>query len=80
MKADRNGQSFITVGPVRVTYVKAAKRRSKDWAGKDVIRIQAHVGGMPSGRLHKGAEIPVDGPADILNLIQAVLRLCQDAG
>ncbi len=73
---DARGQRFENVGPVRLTYIKKEQRSAgRDWAGKDVIRIQAYVGAATRGRLHPGAEIPVDGPGGVLEVITALCKL-----
>jgi hypothetical protein len=75
---DRRDQNYKNVGPVRVTYIKGDSRHAaRNWAGKDVIRIQAYVGAKVRCRLHRGAEIPLDGPAGVLDLIAALSKLCR---
>jgi hypothetical protein len=75
---DCRHQNFENVGPVRLTYVKGENRpKGRNWAGKDVIRIQAYVDLTVSEALHRGAEIPVDGPAGALDLIASLSKLCR---
>lgn len=73
---DTRGQKYVNIEKtVRITYVPGDDRRAaKNWAKQDVIRIQAYVAAK-GGRLHRGAEIPVDGAAGVLKLIKALTEL-----
>jgi hypothetical protein len=62
------------VGNVRITYVPSQERSEQaDWAGSDVVRIQAYRG---RGRLlHRGAEFPVGDPADFIEFIRTLCEV-----
>lgn len=74
-KQDKRHQNFIDVGSnLRVTFVPASQRaRKKNWAGQDVLRFNAYLG--DTGRLHRGAEIPVGSATTVLELITAICEL-----
>jgi hypothetical protein len=71
---DSRGRRFIGVGNIRLTYIAAADRAAGNWAGQDVIRVQAYRNAK-SGPLHRGAEFPVGDPSDVLELVGAICRL-----
>jgi len=66
MKKDREGQQYLDVGYVRLT----AKERT--WAGHPGISVRAY---REDGGLHRGAEIPLEKPEDILELILGVVEV-----
>jgi hypothetical protein len=77
VKCDGKQQQYIEVGTSRVTYVRAKERpRAKNWPKKDVIRIQAYVNAK-DGRLHRGAEIPVNGPVGLFAVVELISQLAQ---
>jgi len=56
---DGKGNCYIDVGNGRVTYVRGSTREDKkNWAGEDVIRIQAYQDESRT-QLHRGEELPV---------------------
>ena len=79
MTRDRRGKGnvFLIVGNLRITYVSAASREEeKDWAGADVIRIQAYRGDPRHNQsLHRPAEFPVPEDVDFLEFIATLIRL-----
>ena len=71
---DSSGNEFVNVGTVRLTYIKAENRdEKKNWAGQDVIRIQAYKD--DSNQLHQGAEIPIGDRESSLDLLLGVAML-----
>lgn len=71
MTSDSAGHLYVDVENVRVTYVPAKDRSTEaDWAGSDVIRIQAYKGQGCS--LHYGAELPIGSPEVFIDLIAAL--------
>ena len=73
----RKTMNHITIKTARLTYVKGIDRpKAKNWAGQDVIRIQAYKNPGVNQKLHRGAEIPVGDTGDIIELIAALCRLC----
>lgn len=73
IKTDKAGNEYIEIGHVRVTFVRAERRpRSKNWAGQDVLRIQAR---SPGGKLRPGPEIPAAEASAVLELVRAVTSL-----
>lgn len=72
---DSRNHVYVEVENCRLTFVPAADRaESKNWAGSDVIRIQARRGD-DSDALHRGAELPVGDSNAVLNLVAAICRL-----
>jgi hypothetical protein len=72
---DNKNHLFAEVGNCRVTYIPARDRSpDKDWAGSDVIRLQAYRG-ADSKALHMGAELPIESPAEFVELIAALCQL-----
>jgi hypothetical protein len=67
---DSTGNNFIETDHSRVTLVVNRPSSKKDWTGGPTIRIQARQG---SGRLHMGAEIPLDDVPDILKGLTSLL-------
>ena len=68
MEKDGSNHLYIDIDNVRITYVPSKDRdKSADWAGSDVIRIQAYKGAGQS--LHMGAELPVKSPRVFVKLI-----------
>ena len=80
LSTDTAGNLYVDIENVRITYVCAAHRRpDTEWAGTDVLRIQAYR--EPGSRaLHMGAEIilPVNGPG-VLRVIEGLACLCSAA-
>jgi len=71
---DNKGHIYADVGNIRVTYIPARDRdASKEWAGSDVIRVQAYKSHTDNS-LHMGAEFPVLSPEDFGQFVAA---LCQ---
>jgi hypothetical protein len=65
---------YKEIGNVRITYVTSDKRIGKnDWAGTDVLRIQAYRGVGES--LHKGAELPIEDVNSWDELLQVIYDL-----
>jgi hypothetical protein len=64
------------IGNLRITFVPADERNpSADWAGSDVIRIQAfRQDPSISKSLYIGPEFPCDSEADLENLVGAIRR------
>jgi hypothetical protein len=76
MSLNRDGKEhlYAEVENIRITYIPATDRTPQaDWAGSDVIRVQAYKGSNDKS-LHMGAELPVSSPEVFGNLIAA---LCQ---
>ena len=72
MEQDENGHWFVEVGNLRLTFIpKKDRTDAKDWAGSDVIRIQAYRNNKDKS-LHMGAEYPVSGEADITKLMLGI--------
>lgn len=75
LSKDNKGNDFIEVNNIRITYVRNENRSSeKAWSGSDVLRIQAKISGE-NDRLHRGAELPIDSPQSILQLMEGILSL-----
>jgi hypothetical protein len=71
MKRDGSNHLFTEIENIRLTYVPASDRsKDADWAGSDVIRIQAYKGAGQA--LHMGAEMPVKSPTVFVRLIAAL--------
>jgi hypothetical protein len=72
---DSKGHIYADVETIRVTYIPAQDREgSKDWAGSDVIRVQAYKG--PTDRsLHMGAEFPVSSPEVFGQFVGAICQV-----
>ena len=80
MSTDGSGHVFREVENLRVTYIPARDRSAaKDWAGSDVIRIQAYKDGEGvSKALHTGAEFPVGSREDLAKLANALHDVYDD--
>jgi len=73
MPVDSSGNLYAEVDNIRITYVQAARRADdKEWAGSDVMRIQAYKG--EGKRLFPGAEFLV---SDDLSFVRMVEALCE---
>ncbi len=74
---DGPGNPYVEVSNVRITYVPRNQRQSaKDWAGSDVIRIQAYKDDPAMSKsLFSGAEFPVESHKQVVELISAVAYL-----
>jgi hypothetical protein len=69
---DGPGHVYAEVDNIRITYVPAKDRDpDKDWAGSDVIRVQAYRGDT-SRALFPGAELPIRSPEVFVELISAL--------
>ena len=69
MEQDGNNHWFVEVGNLRLTFIpKKDRPNAKDWAGSDVIRIQARRNDR-NASLHMGAEYPVSGESDVTKLM-----------
>jgi len=78
MKKDSKGNSYEEVENIRITYVESKNRaESKDWAENDVIRFQAYKGGDTKS-LHIGAEIPIEGPTTLIEIIEALCKIFKE--
>ncbi|MGC8605227.1 MAG: hypothetical protein ACP5VS_16290 [Desulfomonilaceae bacterium] len=77
IQKDGSGNPYVEVGNVRITYVPRSQRQSaKDWAGSDVIRIQAYKDDPAVCKaLFPGAEFPVESHKQVVELISAVAYL-----
>ncbi len=72
MQIDQAGHGYAEAGNVRVTFVPRSDRApTKDWAGADVIRIQAYKGDG-SKALYPGAEFPVPNAESFADLVRAM--------
>jgi len=74
---DGSGNSYVEISNLRITYVPRSQRQSaKDWAGSDVIRVQAYKDDPAvSKALFQGAEFPVESHKQVVELISAVAYL-----
>jgi hypothetical protein len=69
---DNANHIYTEVENIRITYVPARDREeAKNWAGSDVLRVQAYRGGSDRS-LHMGAELPVPSPEVFVELITAL--------
>lgn len=76
MNLDSKKNAYLNVNNIRVTYVRSETRRDDaNWSESDVIRIQAYKGLEQTGGLHRGAEMPVNGTEDLIDLAMALLEL-----
>ena len=74
IKQDNKGNNYINLNNLRITYVRQETRDpDRDWAGADMIRIQAYTGN--GSQLHRGAEIPVTDVSTFIELIESLTRL-----
>ncbi len=72
MQFDQSHHRYEDLGLVRITYVPRADRTTaKDWAGCDVMRIQAYTNDVDRS-LRPGPEIPIREADDITRLIAAL--------
>ena len=67
---DKSGNIYIQTAHSRVTLVRNRPSQDKDWTGNDTLRIQAL---QASGKLHMGAEIPIEDLPDFLKGIGELL-------
>lgn len=67
---DKSGNIYIQTAHSRVTLVRNRPSQDKDWTGNATIRIQAI---QASGKLHRGAEIPIEDLPDFLKGIGELL-------
>lgn len=66
---------ILDIQNLRITYVPAADRaESANWAGTDVIRVQAYRDSEENQSLHMGAELPIPTP-EVFGLF--ISALCQ---
>jgi hypothetical protein len=73
---DSKGHIYADVENIRVTYIPASDRdASKDWAGSDVIRVQAYKAPAPDRSLHMGAEIPISSPEVFGEFVGAICQI-----
>ncbi len=76
IQQDGSSQFYINIhnDEYRITYVRAIDRApGANWAGSDVIRIQAYKG---SGNcLNPGPEIPINSENDVYEIISAMCHL-----
>jgi hypothetical protein len=72
MEKDKNSHIYMEVSNIRITYVPSADRtENSDWAGHDVLRIQAYQNDT-NKRLHNGAELPIETPDRFIEFISAL--------
>ena len=75
---DSKGNEYIDLNNLRITYVNASTRRvDSNWSASDVIRIQAYKDPVQRRALHKGAEMPVTGELDLIDLAMAILEMAR---
>lgn len=67
---DKSGNTYIQTSHSRVTLVRNRPSLDKDWTGNATLRIQAI---QASGKLHMGAEIPIEDLPDFLKGIGELL-------
>ena len=73
MKKDSKGHYYEDIKNVRVTYIPKSDRvPGKDWAGEDVLRIQAY---LTETKVMPGAELPVSSINDVAEFISKVIKL-----
>lgn len=74
LERDGSGHLFAEVENLRITYIPASDRtEDQNWAGSDVIRIQAYKG---TGKaMFMGAEFPVSSAEAMVGLVAAVCRV-----
>lgn len=71
MQKDSPDHLYVDVENVRITYVPAKDRSpAADWAGSDVIRIQAYKGHGKA--LNPGAELPIGSPETFIQFVSAL--------
>ena len=72
LQRDSKDHLYAEVENIRITYIRASDREpNKDWAGFDVIRVQAYKG--PNDKsLFMGSEFPVSSPEVFGNFIAAM--------
>ena len=83
MPLDGSGNLYIDVANLRITYQPASRRdASQDWAGTDVIRVQAYRDDRSqsgaSSALHRGAEFPVADEATFIAVIESLCTLYRE--
>jgi hypothetical protein len=79
MDHDNRGNAYEDLNNIRITYVRAETRNeNSNWSGSDVIRIQAYKGENRTGGLHRGAEMPVNGSGDLIDLAMRLLTMARD--
>lgn len=77
MKIEKDGQgnAFVRVGNVRLTYVTAEKRAAKkNWAGQSVLRVTAYRNDK-NDLQHRGAEFPIGTESEALAFVEAFCAL-----
>ena len=74
---DNNGNSFVKVGNIRVTY-KPNKKGKKTFSGKDVLSFRAYVDDSVNDALLIGPELSIKSSKTILKLIEAIALLCNE--
>lgn len=75
---DSKGNTYVDVENIRITYVENKNRQSNtDWAETDVIRFQAYKG-HDNNALHMGAEIPIERTIQILDLMEALIKIFRE--
>lgn len=72
---DENGHVYMRVENIRITYIPGPDRRpDANWAGSDVIRVQAHKNAVDNS-LHMGAELPVPNPEIFAQFVAAICQV-----
>jgi len=73
VRTDSSGNQYVNVGNVRFTLV-SNRNADVDWSGKPVIRVQAFRS-SDNERLHRGAEIVIDGYNTFEDIVDVVTEL-----
>ncbi|MCU7490541.1 MAG: hypothetical protein HF312_02660 [Ignavibacteria bacterium] len=72
MDRDSKNHFYLEVDNIRVTYIPSQDRApNRDWAGCDVIRIQAKRNNEDNS-LHLGAELPIASSERFIELISSL--------
>lgn len=74
MNYDSAGHLYADVDNIRITYIPSTDRdQNSDWAGSDVIRVQAYKQpGTSDKSLHRGAEFPIGSAEEFVNLLSGL--------
>ena len=72
IETDAKNQPYFNVSNIRITFVPSSTRDpDKLWENTDMIRFNAYKGDGTNA-LHRGAEIPIDSPARLIEIIEAI--------
>lgn len=75
---DPQGNDFVELGNLRITYIKASARKtSSKWRGEDRLGFNGYVGKGDSRKMLTGTEIPLgNNPArTVFRMISAIGEL-----